>query len=444
MTDNPRIYQVSELANEMRNLLEMSYASVWIEGELSTLSKPASGHLYFTIKDDEAQIRCAMFRNQVLRLPFTPVVGEQVKIKGKLSIYTARGDLQCIAQSMEKAGEGELFKAFEMLKQKLSQQGLFDHARKRSLPQYPRNIGVISSPSAAALQDILTTLKRRCPGIPITLYPSLVQGDKAAEQLIAAIKLANEAQRSDVLILARGGGSIEDLWGFNNEALAFAIAESEIPIISAVGHEVDFTIADFVADLRAPTPTAAAELVAPDLDSLQQKLLSARHRLLRQTQRVFESYAQNVDAISYRLVHPATRIRNSKEQLQRLGDALNRQFNQQFSLQHNRLLGLGKRLNPQVLRDRVTIREDELARASQALCRTAQRQLKQHQEQLVHAGESLNLVNPLATLERGYSITRDDQQQIVRSASQNLLGKTVSVQLKQGRLECHVEKVLES
>ena len=225
MTD--RVYQVGEIATEMRDLLEMSYSSVWIEGELSALSKPASGHLYFTLKDDQAQIRCAMFRSQASRMRISPKVGDLVKIRGKISVYTARGDLQCIVQSMDNAGEGQLHRAFEMLKQKLLEQGLFDTARKRTIPRFPKNIGVISSSNAAALHDVLTTLARRCPGIPVTLYPSLVQGDDAPAQLIQAIQLANQAQRSDVLILARGGGSIEDLWGFNDEHLAHAIVDSE-------------------------------------------------------------------------------------------------------------------------------------------------------------------------------------------------------------------------
>ena len=444
MNQNPPIYRVSELANEMRNLLEMSYASVWIEGELSTLSKPASGHIYFTIKDDDAQIRCAMFRNQAQRLPFSPAVGEKVKIRGKLSVYTARGDLQCIAQSMEKAGEGELNKAFEQLKQKLLELGLFEQTNKKSLPKYPKNIGVISSASAAALQDIITTLKRRCPGIPVTLYPSLVQGDNAAPQLVDAIKLANQAQRSDVLILARGGGSLEDLWGFNDETLAHTIAESKIPIISAVGHEVDFTIADFVADLRAPTPTAAAELVAPDIDNLMQKLFAIRHRAIQQTVRRMETHAQMVDAMQYRLIHPSTKIENNRKQLQMLADALGRNMQQTFAQSKTTLQQLSRRLNPQLIGDRVTLRLSDLNRAGSNLCKAIQYQTQRRKDQLSNLSESLNVVNPLATLERGYSITRDQRHEIVRKASYNLVGTTISVQLGEGSLECNVKEISES
>jgi exodeoxyribonuclease VII large subunit len=443
MNQNPRIYRVSELANEMRNLLEMSYASVWIEGELSTLSKPASGHIYFTIKDDEAQIRCAMFRNQAQRLPFSPSVGEKVKIRGKLSVYTARGDLQCIAQSMEKAGEGELNKAFELLKQKLLELGLFDRANKKSLPEYPKNIGIVSSASAAALQDIITTLKRRCPGIPVTLYPSLVQGDNAAPQLVDAIKLANQAQVSDVIILARGGGSLEDLWGFNDETLAHTISESKIPIISAVGHEVDFTIADFVADLRAPTPTAAAELVAPDVDNLMQKLFSIRQRAVRQTVRRIETHAQMVDAMQYRLIHPSTKIENNRQQLQALAQIMSRNMQQVSSQRKQNLQQLGRRLNPQLISERVTLRRSDLNRAGSSLLKAVHDQTQRRNDQLSNISESLNVVNPLATLERGYSITRDEHNEIVRKASFNLIGTTISIQLGEGRLECDVKEISE-
>lgn len=444
MNQNPRIYRVSELANEMRNLLEMSYASVWIEGELSTLSKPASGHIYFTIKDDEAQIRCAMFRNQAQRLPFSPSVGEKVKIRGKLSVYTARGDLQCIAQSMEKAGEGELNKAFELLKQKLLELGLFDRANKKSLPEYPKNIGIVSSASAAALQDIITTLKRRCPGIPVTLYPSLVQGDNAAPQLVDAIKLANQAQVSDVIILARGGGSLEDLWGFNDETLAHTISESKIPIISAVGHEVDFTIADFVADLRAPTPTAAAELVAPDVDNLMQKLFSIRQRAVRQTVRRIETHAQMVDAMQYRLIHPSTKIENNRQQLQALAQKMSRNMQQVSSQRKQNLQQLGRRLNPQLISERVTLRRSDLNRAGSSLLKAVHDQTQRRNDQLSNISESLNVVNPLATLERGYSITRDEHNEIVRKASFNLIGTTISIQLGEGRIECDVKEISES
>lgn len=444
MNQNPRIYRVSELANEMRNLLEMSYASVWIEGELSTLSKPASGHIYFTIKDDEAQIRCAMFRNQAQRLPFSPSVGEKVKIRGKLSVYTARGDLQCIAQSMEKAGEGELNKAFELLKQKLLELGLFDRANKKSLPEYPKNIGIVSSASAAALQDIITTLKRRCPGIPVTLYPSLVQGDNAAPQLVDAIKLANQAQVSDVIILARGGGSLEDLWGFNDETLAHTISESKIPIISAVGHEVDFTIADFVADLRAPTPTAAAELVAPDVDNLMQKLFSIRQRAVRQTVRRIETHAQMVDAMQYRLIHPSTKIENNRQQLQALAQIMSRNMQQVSSQRKQNLQQLGRRLNPQLISERVTLRRSDLNRAGSSLLKAVHDQTQRRNDQLSNISESLNVVNPLATLERGYSITRDEHNEIVRKASFNLIGTTISIQLGEGRIECDVKEISES
>ena len=439
MTD--RVYQVGEIATEMRDLLEMSYSSVWIEGELSALSKPASGHLYFTLKDDQAQIRCAMFRSQASRMRISPKVGDLVKIRGKISVYTARGDLQCIVQSMDNAGEGQLHRAFEMLKQKLLEQGLFDTARKRTIPRFPKNIGVISSSNAAALHDVLTTLARRCPGIPVTLYPSLVQGDDAPAQLIQAIQLANQAQRSDVLILARGGGSIEDLWGFNDEHLAHAIVDSAIPIISAVGHEVDVTIADFAADLRAPTPTAAAELVAPDTQSLLNTLNSLKHRSVRQIQRRFEGASQKLDAVQYRLVHPAEQLKQKHQQLKELARLLQKSFLQQEKDRKNRLLELSQRSRRIRIKDAIATRALALQRASKQLRGAAQKNLQTQQSALASLSENLQLVSPLGTLQRGYSIARDKDHTIVRQASQVTSGDQLNVQLGKGNLDCVVKKV---
>ncbi|MFW5824439.1 MAG: exodeoxyribonuclease VII large subunit, partial [Marinobacter sp.] len=263
-TLRPRALTVSELARQVRHLLESSFMQVWVEGELSSLSRPSSGHWYFSLKDQRAQVRCAMFRGFNQRVRPLPKEGDQVRIRGRVSLYESRGDFQIIVEHMEPAGLGALQQAFDALKARLQAEGLFAPERKKPLPAMPRHIGVVTSPTGAAIHDILIVLGRRCPGIPVTLYPTPVQGQTATASIVAAIQRAVRHGQADVLIIGRGGGSLEDLWCFNEEAVARAIAACPIPTVSAVGHEVDVTIADFVADLRAPTPSAAAEKISPD------------------------------------------------------------------------------------------------------------------------------------------------------------------------------------
>ena len=273
------IFSISELNNLVRFSLEEQFSKIWIEGEVSNLVTPASGHSYFSLKDSQAQLRCAFFSSYSRSLSFKLENGMHVIAYGKISLYEARGDYQFIVETMEEAGDGKLQRAFELLKQKLSKAGLFNPDRKRPLPTLPKQIGIITSPSGAAIQDVLKLLKERFPLMPVIIYPSLVQGSAASENMIKMLKIANERQECDILILTRGGGSLEDLWAFNDEALAYAIFESHIPVVSAVGHEIDFTIADFVADLRAPTPSAAAELVVKNKTDLQNHLLNQLGRL---------------------------------------------------------------------------------------------------------------------------------------------------------------------
>jgi exodeoxyribonuclease VII large subunit len=316
---NREVLSVSDLNRQARELLEGEFPLVFVDGELSNLARPSSGHWYFTLKDDRAQIRCAMFRNRNRYINFKPVDGTQVIVHGKVSIYEGRGDFQLIAEQMEEAGDGALRRAYEQLKQKLHLEGLFDDDQKSPLPPLPQHIGVITSPSGAAVRDVLTVMRRRFPAISLTILPVQVQGDQAPDQIVAAIETANQYpdMAFDLLLVTRGGGSLEDLWAFNTEKVARAIHSSEIPVVSAIGHEIDFTIADFVADLRAPTPSAAAELISPDQNEWQQILAGYMN--------MFEGFMANqlsgmkatLSSLSRRLRHPGQRL---EDQAQRLDD----------------------------------------------------------------------------------------------------------------------------
>ncbi|MGA7800973.1 MAG: exodeoxyribonuclease VII large subunit, partial [Gammaproteobacteria bacterium] len=285
------VYSVGRLNREVRAALEAGFALLWVEGELSNVARPASGHLYLTLKDAQAQVRCAMFRNRCQFLGFTPQNGMQVLVRARVSLYEPRGDFQLIIEHMEEAGDGALLRAFEALKQRLSKEGLFEEARKRPIPTLPRRVGVVTSPIGAAIRDILSVLRRRFPALPVLIYPVPVQGTDAAPQIAAAVRRASERADCDVLIVTRGGGSLEDLWAFNEELVARAIHDSAIPVVSGVGHEIDFTIADFVADRRAPTPSAAAELVSPDQAEWLAQLRALDARLLQRLQRHLQELA---------------------------------------------------------------------------------------------------------------------------------------------------------
>ncbi|MBX2846683.1 MAG: exodeoxyribonuclease VII large subunit [Acidiferrobacterales bacterium] len=435
------VYQVSDLLNEMRRLMEVSYPEIWIEGELSSLSAPASGHLYFSLKDEQSQLRCAMFRNRASISRYQPKAGDLVRVRAKISVYTARGDLQCIVQHIEEAGEGILQKRFEELKQKLNQQGLFDSNHKQSLPSFAQRIGIITSPTGAAVKDVLSTLNRRCPGIPVTIYPAVVQGESAPESIIGAIKNANQHQQCDVLILTRGGGSLEDLWCFNDERLANEIFNCAIPIVSGVGHEVDFTIADLVADQRAPTPTAAAELLSPDNNQLQAQLQSLWFRLTNGGNRLIQQQAQRVDHTFQLLVHPKEQLHLKFERLQQQAKNLSRVSRQ--SLQHRLIKSnqMRQRFKALSLNKRIEQSRRSNRSLNDRLQLSMQQNLKSFQQQTTSASQTLNAVSPLATLDRGFSITRDKQKQILRDSEQVKINQSINVQLKSGTLECTVDVV---
>jgi len=439
MNHSTTVYQVSDLSNEMRRLMEASYPEIWIEGELSSLSTPASGHLYFTLKDSQSQLRCAMFKGRASINSYRPKAGDLVRVRAKISVYAARGDLQCIVQYIEESGEGLLQRRFEELKQSLNQQGLFNQNSKKALPAFPKRIGLITSPSGAAITDILSTLKRRCPGIPVMVYPAVVQGDSASKSLIDALSNAVQHNECDVLIISRGGGSMEDLWCFNDEQLAHSIHNCPIPIVSGVGHEVDVTIADLTSDLRAPTPTAAAELISPDTSHLISGLQSLHFRLPRAMERLTQRLAQNVDMTTRQLIHPRQQLTQKKQNLQqsskRLENAIKRintfnvqrlmQTTQHFQTPNRKIQRHGAKVNA----------------LSQRLKLAQQNQFTQTTQKFNALGEQLNLVSPLATLDRGFSIARDENTSILRSTKQIKATQAIEVQLSDGNLKCTVNSI---
>ncbi|MFA6922026.1 MAG: exodeoxyribonuclease VII large subunit, partial [Gallionella sp.] len=323
---NPRVLRVAELTRAINQLLEGSVPLLWVRGEISNLVKAASGHWYFALKDEQAQVRCVMFRHKNQLLDKTIANGQQVEVQATASLYEARGEFQLTVELLRPAGLGALYEQFEKLKQKLEREGLFDAVRKRALPAFPRRIGIITSLHAAALRDVLTTLKLRLPCVPVVVYPAPVQGAGSAEKIAQAIRTANSRAECEVLILCRGGGSIEDLWAFNEEVVARAIANSEIPLVSGVGHETDFTIADFVADERAPTPTAAAQRVVPDRHAQIKGLRDIAQHLMRPMRHRLQNAMQAVDYLQRRVVHPEQQLQQKSRQLDQLQQRMQRSY----------------------------------------------------------------------------------------------------------------------
>ena len=391
-----KIYTVSQLNSEARFLLEDAFPFVWVEGEISNFAAPHSGHWYFSLKDTAAQVRCAMFRGQQRKLGFTPKDGMHVLVKARVSLYENRGEFQLIAEEMEERGEGQLRRAFEALKKKLEVAGLFDPAKKKPIPTFATQIGIITSPTGAAIRDILIVLKRRFPCLPVIIYPTLVQGAEAAPNIVSAIELANRRKECDLLILARGGGSLEDLWPFNEEIVAHAIYQSELPIISGVGHEVDFTIADFVADKRAATPSQAAEMASPDQTELRQLCT----RFLQQINRAM-----------------LTKFTHMKQQLE----------------------WMGKHLYQQHPKSKLTEKMQRLDYCELTLVNSIKQKLSQLNTQLTKSAATLNAISPLATLSRGYAIVNKDKI-LVRDTNQVSEGDQIQVRLATGSLDCTVNQ----
>ncbi len=438
---NNNIISVSQLNRQSKELLETYLHRVQVTGEISNLARPSSGHWYFTLKDQRAQVRCAMFKSRTQYLKFVPKEGDQVVVTASVSLYEARGDYQLIVDAMQSAGEGALQLAFEELKQRLFKEGLFDTQHKQPLPAHPKHLGIITSPTGAAVKDIISVLKRRFPSLPISIYPTQVQGQQAATQIANAIAQANRDNLCDVLIVGRGGGSLEDLWPFNEEIVARALFNSRIPTISAVGHEVDTSISDFVADLRAPTPSAAAELVSPDrfewlgrfeqlerslLRTIQNRISQHNFHLLQLVKRLrhpkdkLQEHMQRLDMADMRLKNALLRrLQNHKDRLQRCQQTLS-------GFKPDKQLALMQQTNDQLKKRLVKAMQGHLVHLQQSLSREV---------------EVLNAVSPLSTLSRGYAINTTEQGDVIHNAKQVKVGDTVRAQLHQGKLSLTVKEL---
>lgn len=434
------VYAVSELADILRGLLEDSLPSVWVSGEISNFSRPASGHWYFTLKDDRAQLRCAMFKNTNYYVRPQPKDGDAVLVRAKVGIYPARGELQMIVEHLEAAGTGALLRAFEQLKAKLAAEGLFDAVLKRPLPALPRVIGVITSGTGAALQDILNALARRWPLAAVALYPVPVQGSQAPPAIVRALRELPERAPADVILLARGGGSLEDLWAFNDEAVARAIRACPVPVVSGVGHEIDFTIADFAADVRAATPTAAAELVTPDIaerygriDSLdiqliglvQRRLQLAREQLLQQAGRL-------------QRLHPGRRLQERAQRLDELDQRLRHAMQMRLQVKREALSLHSRRFESAAPLARIRQWQERLRLLADRLQRASHRLLAERAAQLRQAEALLNSLNPSAVLQRGYALAMAADGRVLHSANELAAGDRVTVRLADGGFEAEV------
>lgn len=436
------IYTVSRLNQEVRYLIEGNLPSIWIEGEISNLARPRSGHIYFSLKDEDCQVRCAMFRMHNQHLGFALGDGTQVLARARPSIYPQRGDFQLIVEYLEEAGEGALQRAFEVLKRRLSAEGLFESSHKKPLPSIPKQIGVITSPSGAAIRDILTVLKRRLPGIPVLIYPALVQGQEAVSEIVRMIELVDQRRECDVLILARGGGSLEDLQAFNAEDVARAIYRCQVPVISAIGHEIDFTIADFVADERAATPSAAAELVVPDQRAWRQRISASNDRILALMRRRLTEKQQALIWLHRRLVHPQRQLSDNAQRLDNLMHRLTRCARTLSPPRKSRLTTLMARLyrhEPSVRLQGYHAHRRQLAKR---LVGAVTQDLAMRSARIVSLRRALDTINPQRTLERGYAIvTKHPSNEVLRHADEATQGDRVYARLARGTLVCDVLEV---
>ncbi|TDY01739.1 exodeoxyribonuclease VII large subunit [Thiohalophilus thiocyanatoxydans] len=436
------IYSVSRLNREIRTLLETGFPAIWLEGELSNLARPASGHLYFSLKDEAAQVRCAMFRNRNLLLKFRPEAGLQVRVRARVSLYEARGDYQLIVEHMEEAGDGALRRAFDELKVKLEAAGLFASEHKQPLPRFPQRIGVITSPSGAAIRDIVTTLQRRFPGLPVVVYPVPVQGETAAPAIVEALHTAARRAECDVLILARGGGSLEDLWPFNEEQVARAIHNCPIPVVSGVGHETDVTIADFAADLRAPTPTAAAELVSPSRIEWQQSFSQLGQRLTRVMQQQLRQREQQLSWLARQLPHPQRYLQSVAQRLDELEIRRNNAWRYQLRERAARLDTVRERLQQHNPRHNLRHLEERRQQLTTRLARLMRRHLEDSGQRLQYLARALETVSPLATLSRGYAIVSTEAgDKIITDVKQISRHSRIRARLHRGRFIAVIERL---
>ena len=416
--DMDNIYTPTELNHEARLHLEAGFGRIWIEGEVSNLSRPPSGHLYFSLKDEKAQINCALFRSNTFGMGFKPENGMLVRARGRVSLYEARGNYQLIADSLVRSGEGLLRAKFELLKNGLASEGLFEESQKKTLPAFPLRIAVVTSPSGAALRDILNVLQRRWPLAAVRVYGVPVQGDEAAPAIVKALNAANKHNWAEIIVAGRGGGSLEDLWAFNEESVARAIHASDIPVVSAVGHEIDFSISDFVADLRAPTPSAAAELISPDQHALKQNLSALRDRLQQRSLHLLQSLSQKLDHMAHRL-----RQQNPEQRL-----IQNRKMLQQTT---HRLLLAGTRIIPQ--------RQQYFQELARQLVQAGKHIVPERQRRLQDLARTLNAVSPLPTLARGYAVVTDAESGTAISSVRDVMpSQVLMTQLHDGQIHSEV------
>lgn len=443
IANSPSIFTVTRLNQAVRSLLEQEMGQVWISGEISNFSLPSSGHWYFTLKDDTAQVRCAMFRNSNRRVTFRPQHGQQVLVRANITLYEPRGDYQIIVESMQPAGEGLLQQQYEQLKQRLAEEGLFGQQHKKALPAPARQVGVITSKTGAALHDILHVLKRRDPSLPVVIYPTAVQGADAPAQIVRAIELANLRGECDVLIVGRGGGSLEDLWSFNDERVARAIFASQIPVVSAVGHETDVTIADFIADLRAPTPSAAAEIVSRNQVELLRQIQSQQTRMEMAMDYYLAQRAQRFTRLQHRLQqqHPQLRLARQQTTLerlqQRLSVAMDNRLRRSTQLQQR----LAQRLNQQQPQARIHRAQTRIQQLEYRLSQVLTARLNTTRQRFGTAIAQLEAVSPLATLARGYSVTTQADGKVLKKAKQVKSGETLTTRLEDGWVESQVTGV---
>ena len=436
---------VSQLNRRVKTLIEQGMTRLWVEGEISNLSRPASGHIYLSLKDDSAQVSAAWFRQRQRAPAIGFKNGDRVLAFGRVSLYEARGNYQLIIEELEPAGEGVLKRRFDALKLKLANEGLFDEDRKQALPSLPTRIGIITSASGAAVSDVLSILGRRFPAVPVVIYPAAVQGDAAPGELLSALSIAVRRNECDVLILCRGGGSIEDLWAFNDEILARAISDCALPIISAVGHEIDFTIADFVADMRAPTPSVAAEIVVPNQDDWLRQISGIAIRIARVGRRALEDTAQELDWLGRRLVasSPAATLQRQRQSLREQGGRLNSAMRQQLLEQKSKLQSVTSEL--MALSPALSVQQSiaNLQRLRQRLTTSVQNPISDANHKIALLGRALNSVSPLATLDRGYAIVKaSDSDKVLLSTSEVKAGDDIRAHLSRGEFVATVKKVI--
>ena len=444
---NEEIISVGELNKSAKYILENAFNNVSVIGEISNLSRPASGHMYFTLKDEDGAIRCAMFKNQNIKLNFSPKNGDQCVLKGQVSIYAPRGDYQLIVKSIEPAGSGNLMQKFEALRKKLDDEGLFDKNKKMVMPSSPKHIAIITSPSTAAFQDIISTVQRRAPSAQISLSEASVQGENAHVSIIKALNRVinfnelNSNNKVDVVILSRGGGSIEDLWCFNNEELAREIFSFPIPTISGVGHEIDFTICDFVSDIRVPTPTASAELVSEFIYQLSDKLNNNNNKLHKSIEYIFEDIRQSINLNKSKLKNPLTLLREKSQTLDNIDLRLRQNHNNLMLKRLNKLKNMAAMVNNKSPLSRLTILQEKVNNVYKSVNRVIEEKLKSKRNTLERFSKNIQILNPLSILDRGYAIIINNKGLALKSSSETDKGEKLKARLSKGSIDIEVKNV---